>query len=129
MHMITFAVTDFKYRNNAAGSKLPMRVLSSLANYEKTQFPLVEGEKLMNALENYLQVPHGLPKIEQLFIWNIPETFVRNYKEFELTRNRIRMKVGRQANQQLKRKLYIFPGDRMYISDVSEGKTIQQHIR
>lgn len=65
--LVAFAVTDFRYRTNAANSTLPMRALATQSDYNKTIFPLVEGEKLFKALENYLQVPYVLPKLDQIF--------------------------------------------------------------
>lgn len=67
---IAYAVTDFRFRENAAHSELPMRVFAAPEDYERTNFPLVEGEKLMKALTNYLQVPYPLPKMDQMFLPN-----------------------------------------------------------
>lgn len=69
-YLIAFAVTDFRYRANDANSTLPMRVFATPSNYAKTEFPLVEGEKAIKALENYLQVPYVLAKMDQIFFLN-----------------------------------------------------------
>lgn len=45
-----------------------MRVFAAPINYEKTRFALVAGEKVLKTLENYLQVPYALPKMDQIFL-------------------------------------------------------------
>lgn len=67
-YLVAFAITDFRFRENAANSELPMRVYATPEDYELTRFPLLEGEKVMRALTNYLQVPYPLAKMDQIFL-------------------------------------------------------------
>lgn len=133
MHTIAFAVTDFKYRNNAEDSKLPMRVLATSTNYEKTAFPLAEGEKLMKALENYLQVPYALPKIDQIFISNASEVVAKTvdvdyffWTDFPYFMDEDEIEKERREEHEIRHELYDFPKDRIFISNVSEGTSIWQ---
>lgn len=45
-----------------------MRVYATAMNHENTRFALTEGEKILSTLENCLQVPYALPKMDQIFI-------------------------------------------------------------
>lgn len=71
-YLIAFAVTDFRFRANEANSSLPMRVFATPNAYNRTGFLLSEGEKAVKALENYLQVPYALPKLDQIALNNQP---------------------------------------------------------
>lgn len=64
-YMIAFAVTDFEYRKD---SKSPMPAIATSNNCDKISSLLVESEKMIKALENYLQVPYMLPKMDQICI-------------------------------------------------------------
>lgn len=65
-YLIAFAVTNFRYRANAADSSFPMRVFATPNAYNETEFLLGESEKAVKVLENYLQLPYALPKLDQI---------------------------------------------------------------
>lgn len=71
-YLIAFAVTDFRYRANAENSTIPMRVYATPDHYDKTKYALDQGEKALNALANYLEVPYHLPKMDMVFISKFP---------------------------------------------------------
>lgn len=79
-YLIAFAITDFRFKENAANSELRMRVFATPENYARLSYPLVEGEKVMKALTNYLKVPFPLPKLDQFFLTNFGggEHFFKN---------------------------------------------------
>lgn len=49
-----------------------MRVLATPKAYNRTTFLLNEGEKAIQILEDYLQVPYALPKLDQIAYINQP---------------------------------------------------------
>lgn len=66
-YLVAFIVSDFKYKTNTNGSDIfRHRTYATPAQVENTDFALHEGEKILNAISNYLNVPFTLPKMDQV---------------------------------------------------------------
>lgn len=85
-YLIAFAVTNFRYRSNAANASLPMGVYVTPNAFNQTQFLLDQSEKSVKILEKYLQIPFALPKLDQIvtekqpgrtYKWIVPIYFLR----------------------------------------------------
>lgn len=64
-YLIAFAVTDFRYRQNAPNASLSMRVYASPKVYDRTRFLLEKSEEAVKVYEEYLKIPYSLPKLDQ----------------------------------------------------------------
>lgn len=68
-YLIAFVVSDFKFTTNTNDPNVfRHRVYSEPSQIENTQLALKNGEKLLNALGNYLDVHFTLPKMDQVAI-------------------------------------------------------------
>lgn len=67
-YLIAFIISDFKYVGNVPNSTIRHRVFANPRDYETGQYAVVEGEKVLNAIANYLRVPFTLPKMDQVAI-------------------------------------------------------------
>lgn len=67
-YLIAFIVSDFKFVENSATSGLRHRVYANPIDYKTGEFAVAEGERILNAIANYLQVPFSLPKMDQVAI-------------------------------------------------------------
>lgn len=67
-YLIAFIISDFKFVENSASSNIRHRVYANPIDYQNGQFSLGEGERLLNAIANYLNVPFTLPKMDQAAI-------------------------------------------------------------
>lgn len=68
-YLITFVVSDFKFTTNTNNPNVfRYRVYSEPSQIENTQLALKSGERLLNALGNYLDVNFTLPKMDQIAI-------------------------------------------------------------
>lgn len=74
-YLIAFIVSDYGFREFRANSSYPttQRVFANKDFVEQqTLYPLVEGVTILKALENYVQVPFALPKMDQVAM---PKTY------------------------------------------------------
>lgn len=51
-----------------------MRIFATPTAYNETEFLLGESEKAVKVLENYLQLPYALPKLDQIISMNSHST-------------------------------------------------------
>lgn len=73
-YLIAFFVSDYEYTEKVASDNnpYPQRVFTTKNKLHQTQYALNEGVNVLNAIENYLQVPYSLPKIDQTVVPNYP---------------------------------------------------------
>lgn len=70
-YLIAFVISDFSNKSNAGNTTaLPHRVFSRPSEIESTLLALHDGERLLNAFGNYLQLNYSLPKMDQVAIPN-----------------------------------------------------------
>lgn len=69
-YLIAFIVSDFESNEFIATNEYPttQRVFTRHEYINQTSHGLVEGITIFKAIENYLQVPFMLPKIDQVAI-------------------------------------------------------------
>lgn len=71
-YLIAFVISDFLHTQNAEGSAFPVefphRVFAQPNYIRSAEFATVEGEKVLKALEKYLDTPFSLPKMDQIAI-------------------------------------------------------------
>lgn len=74
-YLIAFIVSDFEYKEFIATKEFSttQRVFTSKEYINQTSYSLVEGITILKAIENYLQVPFTLPKLDHAAI---PDTKV-----------------------------------------------------
>lgn len=71
-YLIAFVVSDFKFTTNTnVPNVFRHRVYSEPSQIENTQLALENGERLLNALGNYLAVNFTFPKMDQIAIPNM----------------------------------------------------------
>lgn len=64
--MIAFIVSDFQYVESNVSATNPhhQRIFTSKNKLDQTGYALDEAVNILNAMENYLQVPFELPKMD-----------------------------------------------------------------
>jgi len=67
-YIIAFIVGDFDYIEGKADNDVRVRVYTSVGKSEGGRFALEFAKKALVFLENYFQVPYGLPKIDLIGI-------------------------------------------------------------
>lgn len=66
-YLIAFIISDFEYKEFSATNAFltTHRVFTSKNKINQTAYALGEGPKLLKAIENLVQVPFTLPKLDQ----------------------------------------------------------------
>lgn len=69
-YLVAFIVSDYEYRefNGTHEYETTSRVFASKDDTNQTSYALLEGMKMLNALENYFQIPFSLPALDQAVI-------------------------------------------------------------
>lgn len=67
-YLIAFIVSDFQFKENSRNNKFRHRVYATPKDFQAGEFAVIEGEKILNAIANYLHVPFSLPKMDQAAI-------------------------------------------------------------
>lgn len=67
-YSIAFIISDFNYREfNATNDyTTTQRIFTHIDQINQTSYALVEGITILNALENYLQMPFVLNKLDHV---------------------------------------------------------------
>lgn len=66
-YLIAFVVSDYLFKTNTNNPNVfRHRVYSRPAEVENTKLALKDGERILNALQNYLKVDFTLPKMDQI---------------------------------------------------------------
>lgn len=71
-YLIAFVVSDFRFSTNVNetndGQVFPIRVWSKSSHVNETYLALEAGEKILQAISNYVDMPYSLPKMDQIAI-------------------------------------------------------------
>lgn len=69
-YLVAFIISDYVNNTINASDKNPTQqsIYTSQETLNQTQYGLTEGVAILNALEKYLNVPYGLPKLDQAAI-------------------------------------------------------------
>lgn len=69
-YLVAFIVSDYVNITKNASNQNPTQqsVFTSQDTLSQSQYGLDEGVAILNALETYLDVPYGLPKLDQAAI-------------------------------------------------------------
>lgn len=69
-YLVAWIVSDYEYReyNGSNGYETVSRVFASKDDANQTSYALLEGMKMLSALENYFKIPFSLPSLDQAVI-------------------------------------------------------------
>lgn len=69
-YLVAFIVSDYEYRefNGTNEYETVSRVFASADDANQTSYALIEGIEMLNALENYFQIPFSLPALDQAVV-------------------------------------------------------------
>lgn len=91
-YLIAFMVSDFEYKENKMsfdGTTFRHRVFAKPTEVKNTGYALDEGEHILNAIANYVQIYFSLPKMDQAAIpefraggWNFIFIFFWSFLSF-----------------------------------------------
>lgn len=67
-YLIAFVISDFQYKEKMTENGFRHRVFAQPSEIENTRYALEEGERILDAMRDYLQVNFSLPKMDQIAI-------------------------------------------------------------
>lgn len=67
-YLMAFIISDFSFKEKVNENGFKHRVFAQPKEIENANYALADGEKILDALSDYLQVNFSLPKMDQAAI-------------------------------------------------------------
>lgn len=67
-YLVAFIISDFYYKEKVTENGFTHRIFTQPKKIGKVEYALAESEKILNTLNDYLQVNFSLPKMDQVAV-------------------------------------------------------------